>query len=211
MIRKALVEYCAPTLAGIKTGNIFSVKNDHMDINGEIRKLNRILVNKGLRLVPLRNKGNTTLIYLYRPERLKDDLGDPGALEILREKGYPCGDTECCLVKLVNNLKSDDGFPHEIGLFLGYPPRKMRGGGPFPHEIGLFIGYPPEDVQGFIENHARNYKCVGCWKVYSNEREARKTFDKYKRCTDIYNKESRCGKPLEALIVDTQSSVRFAV
>ena len=24
----------------------------------------------------------------------------------------------------------------------------------FPHEIGLFPGYPPEDVRGFIENRA---------------------------------------------------------
>lgn len=190
MIRRALVEYCAPTLAGLKTGNIFSVRNDHIDINVEIRKLNGILVSRGLRLIPIRTKGNTTLIYLYRPERLKDDLEDPIASQILEEKGYPCGNSNCCLVELVKHLKNDESFPHEIGLFLGYPP---------------------SDVKSFMEDPCKGVKCIGCWKVYSNEYEARRTFDKYKKCTAIYNKECERGRPLEALIVDTQSVIRFAI
>ena len=44
----------------------------------------------------------------------------------------------------------------------------------FPHEIGLFLGYPPEDVQGFLEN--RLCKCVGCWKVYGDEQAAQNGF-----------------------------------
>lgn len=46
----------------------------------------------------------------------------------------------------------------------------------FPHEIGLFLGYPLEDVQGFIENRAEGYKCVGCWKVYGDEEYAKQEF-----------------------------------
>ena len=42
----------------------------------------------------------------------------------------------------------------------------------FPHEIGLFLGYPLGDVIGFIKNAGQNCKCVGCWKVYCNECEA---------------------------------------
>ena len=190
MIKKALVEYCAPTLAGIKTGNIFSVRVDPVRVNDEIRKLNKILVDKGLRLVPIRCKEDRTLIYLYRPDRLERDLNDPGAEEILREKGYPCGNSDCCLVELVKHLKNDASFPHEIGLFLGYPP---------------------SDVKRFMEDPYRGVKCVGCWKAYSNECEAQRIFDKYKQCTAVYNKESECGKPLEALIVDTHSDVRFAI
>ena len=39
----------------------------------------------------------------------------------------------------------------------------------FPHEIGLFLSYPPEDVQGFIDNRAHNYKRICAWKVYGDE------------------------------------------
>lgn len=190
MIKKALVEYCAPTLAGIKTGNIFSIKNGKTDIYREIRKLNGILVGKGLRLIPIRKTEKDTLIYLYRPDRLKEDLKDPKAAEILETKGYPCGNSDGCLATLVKHLKTDKSFPHEIGLFLGYPP---------------------SDVEHFMEDPCRGVKCVGCWKVYSNECEARKTFEQYKKCTDFYHKESVCGKPLEALIADTGNDIRFAI
>ena len=74
MIREALVEYCAPTLAGIKTGNMFIVKNGGTNIDSEIRELNWMLTRRGLRLLPIRRTNQTTLVYLFRPEQLKKDL-----------------------------------------------------------------------------------------------------------------------------------------
>ena len=56
----------------------------------------------------------------------------------------------------------------------------------FPHEIGLFLGYPPEDVDGFIRNGARCAKCVGPWKVYGDEQAARCKFAQYRKCTNVY-------------------------
>ena len=41
--------------------------------------------------------------------------------------------------------------------------------GEFPHEVGLFLSYPPEDVKGFIAHRANDFKCAGLWKVYGNE------------------------------------------
>lgn len=71
----------------------------------------------------------------------------------------------------------------------------------FPHEIGLFLGYPLEDVQGFIEHHAEGYKCVGCWKVYGDEEHARREFRRYQKCTDAYCYLWRQGESLEDLTV----------
>lgn len=59
----------------------------------------------------------------------------------------------------------------------------------FPHEIGLFLGYPVEDVKGFIENKASCAKCVGYWKVYGDEEKAQKLFNQYKKCTGVYKKQ----------------------
>ena len=181
MIREALVEYCAPTLAGIKTGSMFIVKNGGTNIDSEIRELNWMLTRRGLRLLPIRRTNQTTLVYLFRPEQLKKDLNEPEAVEILEDKGYPCGNSDCCIVELVKHLKADDSFPHEIGLFLGYPP---------------------SDVKGFMEHPCSGVKCVGCWKVYSNVNEAKKTFERFDRCRDEYMREAKKGKPLEALIVE---------
>lgn len=53
----------------------------------------------------------------------------------------------------------------------------MEGEGEFPHEIGLFLGYPLCDVRGFIED-ARGGVCLGCgyWKVYGEVEEREKLF-----------------------------------
>ena len=55
--------------------------------------------------------------------------------------------------------------------------------GGFPHEVGLFLGYPYDDVMAFIEHEGRDYLCCGCWKVYSHREQAEACFERYKRCT----------------------------
>ena len=69
----------------------------------------------------------------------------------------------------------------------------------FPHEIGLFLGYPPEDVRGFIENETRNYKFTGYWKVYGDEERSRALFDKFERCTRCYLASWARGTGVERL------------
>jgi hypothetical protein len=78
---------------------------------------------------------------------------------------------------------------------------RVTDGGEFPHEIGLFLGYPPEDVKGFIENRANGFKTVGYWKVYGNVAEAKKKFEVYRRCTDWFMNRLQKGESLERLTV----------
>ena len=73
--------------------------------------------------------------------------------------------------------------------------------GEFPHEVGLFLSYPPEDVKGFIENRAANAKCTGVWKVYGDEEQARQTFARYRACTECYHAQWCSGKSVEQLTV----------
>ena len=49
----------------------------------------------------------------------------------------------------------------------------------FPHEIGLFLGYPLEDVESYIKNKGEDYLICGIWKVYHNVDAAVRTFGKY--------------------------------
>lgn len=180
MIRGALVEYCSPTLANIKTGSLFALRCTENGVRGELRELNRMLLKKGLRILPIKKESNMTLLYLYRPKRLEMDLHNPEAKAILLAKGYDSEDAGRCLVSLVNRLAADKDFPHEIGLFLGYPPN---------------------DVKCFMENGGECAKCVGCWKSYGDPEQARKIFEKYKKCTEYYRTEKSKGRSLEQLIV----------
>lgn len=181
MPEELIVRHCSPTLAGLKTGNMFTCPyQNKKSLLKEVRQMNRRLTKKGLRMVPLRFLKERALLYIYRPNRLKDDLSDGSAMEILKEQGYENNVAPCCIVKLIKKMQ----LQREI-----------------PHEVGLFLGYPPEDVQGFIENNACNYKCAGCWKVYGDEKAAKQTFEKYKKCTEIYCAQWKKGNSIENLTV----------
>ena len=52
-----------------------------------------------------------------------------------------------------------------------------------------------------IENRAANAKCTGVWKVYGDERQARQTFAKYKKCTQVYCERWQSGSGLDKLAV----------
>ena len=70
----------------------------------------------------------------------------------------------------------------------------------FPHEIGIFLGYPLRDVVGFICNKGQNYSCCGHWKSYGDAEQAQQTFDAYKKCTACYQHLYEKGVPLLKLI-----------
>lgn len=130
--------------------------------------------------MPLRFKNKKVLIYAYRPSRLLPDVQCKEADELLSQRGYCTQNCGRCLARLMKRLGEGDEFPHEIGLFLGYPV---------------------EDVKGFIENKASCAKCVGCWKVYGDEEKAQKRFEQYRKCTVVYKKQWYAGKPLAKLAV----------
>lgn len=181
MTEKLLVRHCAPTLAAIKTGNIFScVFEDAEEMKNFIRKTNKAFRGKGVRTIPLRNRDNKMLLYVFRPELLKKDMENDMVCSIMRELGYCCGNVEKCIVKLIKRIEESNGFPHEVGVFLGFPP---------------------EDVRGFIQNKAKDFKFAGYWKVYGDEEKARRTFARYRKCSEIYLDRFERGFTLEKLTV----------
>lgn len=181
MSERVLIQQCSPTLAGMKTGNMFPCEfGSEIEMKAWLREWNLKLSSKGIRFLPLRYRNECALIYVYRPSKLKNDLYDGRAREILRSRGYSCETPGLCIAELI---------------------RKMNENEDFPHEIGLFLGYPPEDVHGFIENKACGCKCVGCWKVYGDAEKAKKTFAKYKKCTDVYARQWAGGRSIEQLTV----------
>ena len=181
MSEEALVKYCSPTLAGIKTGSLFNCSyHSKAELTSFLRYWNITLRDKGIRIIPLRAKGRKALIYVFRPSQLKSRLQEDEARDLLKEHGYCSQSCSGCLSHLISRLTQCPDFPHEIGLFLGYPC---------------------EDVRGFIDNKAACAKCVGCWKVYGDEKKAQKQFELFKKCTRIYQQQWADGKPLTKLTV----------
>lgn len=181
MSDELVVRYCAPTLAGLKTANMFTcnVQSD-LELMQDVDRLNQQLCYKGIRVLVLSVAKERALIYIYRPDRLADDLNDEIAKGILKMNGYSSLDPDVCILQLIDKLKTNPDFPHEIGLFLGYPPF---------------------DVKGFIENKSKKQKCTGYWKVYGDKKSAENTFRKYKKCTKVYYSQWLNGKSIEQLSV----------
>ncbi len=177
-----IVRHSSPTLAGLKTGNLFNCPfRNRKELLQDLRSLNRRLVPRGVRIVPMKIFGNRVLLYIYRPSRLQSDFAKRQTVEILKEYGYSVDKPEKCVVQLI---------------------RKMCERQTFPHEIGVFLSYPPEDVRGFIQDPEKGCKCTGCWKVYGDEEKARVQFEKYRRCTNIYSAQFAAGKSIEQLTVN---------
>lgn len=165
---KYLIEHCAPTLASLKTANMFSCAYESENaLDRTISAWNILFDDKGVELLVLRKMNNTALIYVCRKKMLCEDLNKSGVGAFLKTYGYLSTDADYALSKLKSRLANRQDFPHEIGVFLNYPL---------------------EDVKGFIEQGAQNCLCSGCWKVYCNECEAIKMFNKYKKCREVYAK-----------------------
>ena len=89
MTDRLLVSHCAPTLAGLKTGSLFTASFETgEDLRRSLRRVNKLLGEKGVRAVPLRYQKGRGLIYLYRPGQLSRDLRNPQVWEVLRACGY---------------------------------------------------------------------------------------------------------------------------
>ena len=181
MSEELIVRHCSPTLAGMKSGSLFSCRcTSQQELTAQLCRLNHKLTPKGLRILPLRFWNGRALIYVYRPTGLAKDFTDAQARRLVQQCGYQPQQLDQCILHLIQRIQTAEEFPHEVGLFLGYPP---------------------EDVCGFIENKACNQKCVGCWKVYGDEEKAKRTFARFQKCTDSFCAHWAKGMPLERLTI----------
>ena len=163
-----LVKYCSPVLTGIKTANMFTFFGDPFNINNIIKSYNKIFNSFDIYFYILNSKDESSLIYVYRFNRLKMDLRQAQVASFMESEGYDIYDVESCIETLSEKIRKEKNFPHEICLFLSYP---------------IY------DVIGFIRNNGSNFKYCGFWKVYSNEENAKRVFREYEKCTDLCRKK----------------------
>ena len=123
-------------------------------------------------------------IYVYRESRLRQVLADEAVQEFLQHEGYA----------LPEDAADCDGMLRQLS-------RRLCCEADFPHEIGVFLGYPLTDVVGFIENQGRNFTCCGCWKAYGDPDAAARHFAQLNKCTRVYLRLFHEGTPIFRLAV----------
>ncbi|MFT3950811.1 MAG: DUF3793 family protein [Oscillospiraceae bacterium] len=152
----------APVLLGIKPAGLFTFDHGNARLTAELVRFNKKAAAKGLAIRTVCSCRKKMLLYLYHEQKLDAFLRTPAAADLLEKFGYTADMT---LAEKLDRLVS-----------------RIEGIAEFPHESGVFLGYPPEDVQGFIDNGGRNYKLCGAWKVYGDERHAARMFKNYGKC-----------------------------
>ena len=189
MLENYLIEYCSPTLASLKSGSLFNCRcSKDTELYESISEWNSILMSRGVSIHLLRRTDARALIYVYRQSALKDTLSDPEIQSFLSAYGYDA--CSCCDGCTSGQCSIENCLGHLEARISGEGNDEMR----FPHEIGIFLGYPLADVAGFISNKGRNCKCIGTWKVYGDASSARKAFARFSKCSDVYNRLWRSGK-----------------
>ena len=185
-----MIEQCSPVLAGLKPANLFRHENrDRVAFYATVAGWDARLAPKGIRLLVLKEcpHSHWYLVYLYRPAKLGAALAQPGVGAFLRREGYA--------------LPSDLASPAGCAQLLRQLAGRLSCDGDFPHEIGVFLGYPLGDVEGFIANRGRNFTCCGCWKSYGDPDAARRHFAQLNKCTAVYLRLFHSGTPVLKLAV----------
>ena len=81
-----IVEFCSPTLAGIKTGTLFSYDfSEYKQFEKSMVRVKSVLTKKGIEVIPIRCSEQRALIYIFRPSFLKKDFSDKDISKLLCE------------------------------------------------------------------------------------------------------------------------------
>ncbi len=183
-IEQIIGYHCAPAIRGIKVANLVALPQ-HLGAMMVEKTLeyNDKFNQKGLFFYELCHCEKRKLLLVFRERMLEDYLQQPEVLAFLQNYGYESYETLAeWLLHLRQRIEMSDVFPHEIGVFLGYPL---------------------EDVKAFIQFRGAGYKVCGDWKVYGNQASAMHAFHCFRMCRDYCHAQLNKGKSLESLVAVT--------
>ena len=173
--------HAAPMLTGLRPACLLSFQKSRFeDFEGMLASYMPCFRCKGISVFRLSEGREFVLLLFYRAEPLARFLQQPEAQRLLQEMGYKEGET--------------------LAEMLDFLHARMEMRKSFPHEVGIFLGYPPADVRGFIENRGQGFACAGYWKVYSNEARARRLFALYSECSHAFCTRLERGESFRELV-----------
>lgn len=152
-----LLECLGPVILNMKPAELLNISYNKSP--GGWEEFKRLLIMRpDIGLFEIRKINNRKQILFYNRNVLNDRLFDPINYIFLKKINYPrSASLEKCLEHLVQKIRAID----------------------FPHEIGLFLGYPLKDVLGFMGFASLPYIKTQGWRVYGNEKLSDQWYAKY--------------------------------
>lgn len=170
---------CAPLLMNLKISNILIVGCEEAD------KVRQMFNESKLSCYLLFKCKRRAVFLVYSQKGLLSYINEAPQKEFLRILGY-------------ENLELD-GMLKKLSSRYEYFMERKEG---FPHELGILLGYPTEDVRSFISCEGRDFLYTGYWKVYHNLPQALETFKSFDRAKEHALKLVSEGYKIEQIIAD---------
>jgi hypothetical protein len=171
---------CAEVLAGVKPANLISIGNRPQPCGRNLFQLwqshNEELATRltGLTIKVLQTKEKSLLLFCYNNDHLQRHLAHAGIRTLLHRAGYEADfSTAALLAELCRRIGENNSFPHEIGLF---------------------IGYPAKDVAAFMGLIKLPFVCQCLWKVYGNPEQSLDLAEQFRCCRQRMGAVLRTGK-----------------
>lgn len=163
-ICQLLINSCSPALCGLKPASLFSLSpQDYEVFSNCLQVITQQLSYFGKSIRSVFRLGRGVVIFLYDPQLLSGWLASPAVQEYLVGRGYP-SDLEAAVKEFILRLEDSPDFPHEAGIFLGYPL---------------------EDVLSFEENPHFGWKYCGLWKAYHDVDYAKEMSRRCRECCSL--------------------------
>lgn len=162
---ETIIHCGAPALCGIKPACLFSMDSQKYASGSEkLNQWQKYFSKDKKFFVALKKSDGRFLFFVYDKKLLEKICKNSRIREYLASKNYPV----------------QKGFPSILAELL----HRLAFNHDFPHEVGIFLGYPLEDVLGFEMQKASGFKFSGTWKVYGDKETAIRRMNLYKNCTE---------------------------
>nr|MCM0167822.1 DUF3793 family protein [Paeniclostridium ghonii] len=145
---KWILELLGPVILGSKPSEILNISLNDNRKEYKIKQINSFFKNCSRLKYEMvyKNNGEIKMLFINK-QALTETLNNKKCINFLRFIGYPNDYTlENYINFLLNRLKENE----------------------FPHEIGIFLGYPLKDVVGFMGYGNYELQKTKYWKVYGS-------------------------------------------
>jgi len=159
---------CSEVLAGVKPANLISLVNRTRPCGRNLYRLwqqhHAVMETRlaGLTFMVLQTRQRALLLLCFDHAHLERHLAHSGVRTLLHKAGYAA---DAPLATLLEELQ-----------------RRTVESGSFPHEIGLFIGYPAKDVAAFMGMVRLPFACQALWKIYGDPQRSLGLAEQYRSC-----------------------------
>ena len=152
-IESLFLYHASPVLRKVKPAVLITVKSECAEMWKNRKRA--MCKASDLHLSELRSGKDSSLFLIYDRNGLDKAIKNKRSLGFLKEFGY-----------------KTDGSVDEFIEHLSYRLSHSD----FPHEVGVFLGYPLGDVKAYIENEGKNCACCRYWKAYEDVEKAQETW-----------------------------------